>query len=320
MKAIIHKQYGPPEVAKLTEVPKPVPGENEVLIKVHYATVNRTDCGFRSAEYFISRFWSGLFRPKYQTLGNEFSGVIEMIGSKVKNFSVGDRVFGYNDEHFGAHAEFMIMAEDEAMVHMPVALSFKEAAPIFEGAHYALCDIRAAKVQAGDNVLVYGATGAIGSAAVQLLKYFGANVTAVCSTPHLEMVKSLGADFVLDYTREDFTKVNQKFSFIFDAVGKTSIGKCRRIMSDSGVYISTELGEYGQNVFLALIPRFLVKKRVLFPLPLTKKEDMIFLRDLAVNGNFKPVIDREFTLDQIVEAYSFVETGQKVGNVLIRMA
>lgn len=179
MKAAINTIYGPPEVVQVKEVEKPVQKVNEVLIKVHATTVNRTDCGFRSAQYFISRFFSGLFKPKFKTLGNEFAGVIEAVGKNVKSFSIGDKVFGYNDVTFGAHAQYICIAEDAAITTMPQNIGFEEAAAITEGGHYALCDIRAAKVQAGQNVLVNGATGAIGSAAVQLIKHFGATVTAV---------------------------------------------------------------------------------------------------------------------------------------------
>jgi len=217
MKAIIHTRYGPPEVLQLADVPKPSPKENEVLIKVHATTVNRTDCGFRSAEYFISRFFSGLFRPKNQILGNEFAGEIVETGSSVTSFQLGARVFGFNDQTFDAHAEYMVMAENGSMATIPDGLSYEKAAPITEGGHYALCDIRAAKVSPGQKVLVNGATGTIGSAAVQLCRHFGAEVTAVCATPHLELVKSLGAKTVIDYTKEDFTKIDERFDFVFDA-------------------------------------------------------------------------------------------------------
>jgi len=319
MKAIIHTQYGPPEVLQLAEVPKPVPKDNEVLIKVHATTVNRTDCGFRSAEYFISRFFSGLFRPKNQILGNEFAGEIEAVGKSVKSFSPGGRVFGYNDITFGAHAEFMVMAEDGPIATMPANLTYDEAAPITEGGHYALCDIRAAKVSKGQHVLVNGATGAIGSAAVQLCRYFGADVTAVCATQYLELVKSLGATVVIDYTKEDFTKINQYFDFVFDAVGKSSFGKCKPILKSKGIYISTELGRGGQNPFLALITPLLRGKKLLFPIPAITKEDVIFLKELVETGQYKPVIDRHYSIDQIVEATRYVETGQKTGNVVVRV-
>ena len=317
MKAVVHTKYGPPEVLHLKEVEKPIPKENEVLIKVYATTVNRTDCGFRSAEYFISRFFSGLFKPKNQILGNEFAGVIEEIGKGVSLFKVGDKVFGYNDIKFGAQAEYMTMGENEAIAAMPSNLSFEEAAPITEGAHYALCNIRAAKVSRGQNVLVYGATGAIGSAAVQLAKYFGANVTAVCNTKNVDLIKSLGAYEVIDYQKQDFTKTDKKFDFVFDAVGKSSFGQCKPILKDKGIYISTELGKNGQNIFLALITPILGGKKVLFPLPTIRKEDVLFLKGLVEEGKFKPVIDRKYSLEQIVEAAKYVETGQKTGNVVI---
>jgi NADPH:quinone reductase-like Zn-dependent oxidoreductase len=317
MKAIIHTRYGPPEVLQLAEVAKPVPKENEVLIKVHATTVNRTDCGFRSAEYFISRFFSGLFRPKNQILGNEFAGEIEAVGKEVKLFQPGDRVFGYNDITFGAHAEYMVIAEDEPITRMPENLTYEEAAPIAEGGHYALCDIRAAKVSAGQKVLVNGATGAIGSAAVQLCRYFGAEVTAMCATAHLDLVRSLGAKTVIDYTNEDFTKIGERFDFVFDAVGKSSFGKCKPILKSNGIYISTELGKGGQNPFLALISPMLGGKKLLFPIPTISKADVIFLKELVESGQFKPVIDRSYPLEQMVEAAKYVETGQKTGNVVI---
>jgi len=320
MKAIIHTRYGPPEVLQLAEVPRPSPKDNEVLIKVNATTVNRTDCGFRSAEYFISRFFSGLFRPKNQILGNEFAGEIEAIGSSVKLFQPGDRVFGYNDITFGAHAEYLVMAEDGPITTMPANLTYEEAAPIAEGGHYALCDIRAAKVSPGQKVLVNGATGAIGSAAVQLCSYFGAEVTAVCATPHLELLKSLGAKTVIDYTQEDFTKIDERFDLVFDAVGKSSFGKCKPILKSKGIYISTELGKSGQNPFLALITPVFGGRKLIFPIPTISKQDVVFLKDLVESGQFKPVIDRKYQLEQTIEATKYVETGQKIGNVVIRVS
>lgn len=317
MKAIIHSRYGPPEVAELKEIPAPQPQKNELLIKVMATTVNRTDCGFRSAEYFVSRFFSGLFRPKQQTLGCEFAGVVEAVGSNVTLFSVGDKIVGYNDEHFGAHAQYLVVAEGEAITHLPHNLSFKEAAALTEGAHYALCNLRAAKVQAGQNVLVYGATGAIGSAAVQLLKHFGANVTAVCNTPNVSLVKSLGVDVVIDYTQQDYTTNHNTYDFVFDAVGKSSFGQAKKVLTKNGIYISTELGKNGENIYLALLTPLLGGKRLLFPLPTISKSDVELLRDLAEAGKFKPVIDRTYPLEQIVEAYRYVESGQKIGNVIV---
>jgi NADPH:quinone reductase-like Zn-dependent oxidoreductase len=319
MRAITYTRYGPPEVVKLMEVDKPVAKDKEVLIKVCATTVNRTDCGFRSAEYFIVRFFSGLFKPKYKTLGNEFAGVVEDIGKDVTLFKIGDKVFGYNDTKFGAHAEFMTMAENDAIATMPSNLTYEEAAPITEGGHYALCDIRAAKVKNGQNILVYGATGAIGSAAVQLLKYFGARVTAVCNTKNIELVRSLGADEVIDYTRQDFTKTGQRFDFVFDAAGKSSFGKCKPLLKKNGIYISTELGKNSENIFFALTTPLSNGKKVLFPIPTINKQDVLFLKELVETGKYKPVIDRRYKLEQIVEAYKYVETGQKTGNVVITL-
>jgi NADPH:quinone reductase-like Zn-dependent oxidoreductase len=317
MKAAIHTQYGPPEVVRVMDIEQPTPVDREVLIKVYATTVNRTDCGFRSAEYFISRLFSGLFAPKNKTLGNEFAGVIESTGKDVTLFKTGDKVFGYNDSRFGAHAEYMIMAEDEAITTMSENISFIEAAPTTEGAHYALCNIRAAKVKPGQNVLVYGATEAIGSAAVQLVKHIGAKLTAVCNTKNVELVKSLRADVVIDYTRSDFTKIDQTFDFVFDAVGRSSFKECKPLLNKKGIYISTELGKNAENIFLALITPLLGRKKVLFPMPTISKEDVIFLKELVETGKFKPVIDRQYKLEQIVEAYNYVESRQKTGNVVI---
>ena len=319
MKAAINTKYGSPDAVKVMEIAKPVPNRNEVLIKIHASTVNRTDCGFRSAEYIITRFWTGLVRPRKKPLGCEFAGEIEAIGENVTSWKIGDRIVGFNDKQFGGHAEYMTLNENETFAQIPDNFSYHEAAPLLEGAHYALCDIRAAKVKNGQNVLVYGASGAIGSAAVQLLKYFGACVTAVCNSKNVELVKTLGADHVIDYTTEDFTKTGQLFDFIFDAVGKSSYGQCKPLLKKGGIYISTELGKNAENVFLALFTSVFYSKKVLFPVPSISRKDVEFLIDLAENGHYKPVIDRMYDFEQIVEAYRYVETGQKTGNVVIKI-
>ena len=319
MRAIVYSKYGPPEVAVLMEVSKPKPKDNEALVKVYSSTVNRTDAGFRSAEYFISRFWTGLLRPKYQILGCEFAGIIEEIGQRVTTFKKGDKVFGFNEKTCGGHAEYLTISETDAVTYMPDNLSFDEAAALAEGAHYALVDIRAAKIERGQNVLVYGATGAIGSAAVQLLKHFGAIVTAVCNTKNIGLVKSLGADTVIDYQTQDFTKTEDRFEFIFDAVGKSSFGQCKPLLTAKGIYISTELGKNGENLLFALTTPLGGGKKLLFPIPSITKQDVIFLKELVEKGEFKPVIDSFYRLDQIVEAYKYVESGQKTGNVIIKI-
>lgn len=320
MKASVHTKYGPPEVAQLMEVDKPIPKENEVLVKVVASTVNRTDSGFRSAEYFISRFWSGLLKPNHTILGCEFSGIVEELGKNVSTFKKGDTVFGYNDKTWGGHGEYLSINENEAITHSPNNISLDEAAAITEGAHYALNNIRASKIQRGQNVLVYGAKGAIGSAAVQLLKHFGTTVTAVCNTKNVALVKSLGADVVIDYQTQDFTKTETKFNFIFDAVGKSSFSQCKPLLTEKGIYISTELGKNAENIFYALFTPITGGKKVLFPMPTINKEDVIFLKELVEKGEYKPVIDSYYKLEQIVEAYKYVETGQKTGNVVIKVA
>lgn len=320
MKASINTQYGPPEVVKIMEVDIPTPKDNDVLIKVHASTVNRTDCGFRSAEYFVSRLFSGLFKPKNQTLGCEFAGEIVGMGKTVTQFKIGDKVFGFNDTQFGGHAEFMTINAQAAIATMPNNVPYEVAAAITEGGHYALCDIKAAKVKSGQKVLVNGATGAIGSAAVQLLKHFGAEVTAVCDTKNGTLVQSLGADVVIDYQKEDFTKRSETFDFIFDAVGKSSFGRCKPLLNENGIYISTEFGKNGENIYLALLTPLFSHKKLLFPLPSISKDDVIFLKNLVETGQYKPVIDRYYPLEQIVEAYKYVETGQKTGNVVITIS
>jgi len=319
MKAAIFTKYGPPSIVQIKEINKPGPKANEVLIKVHASTVNRTDCGFRSAEYFVSRFFTGLFKPRFQILGNEFAGEIEEIGSAVTTFKKGDKVFGFMDDACGGHAEYMTIAEHKGLTTIPEGMSFEDAAPLTEGSHYALCNIRAAKVQPGQKVLVNGGTGAIGSAAIQILKYFDAHVTAVCATPHLELVKSLGADKLIDYTQKDFTQTDEKYDFIFDAVGKSSFGKCKPLLNKNGIYISTELGKNGENIWLALFTPIFGGKKLLFPLPAITKADVVFLKQLAEAGKFKPVIDRTYDLTHIVDAYSYVEKGMKIGNVVIKV-
>lgn len=319
MKAAVYEKYGPPEVVRVKEIAIPQPKGNELLIKVYASTVNRTDCGFRSAEYFVSRFFSGLFKPKFSVLGCEFAGIVEETGTEVTKFKNGDRVFGFNDETFGCHAEYMVISENKALATIPDSLSYEDAAPITEGSHYALESIRAAKVKAGDTVMVYGATGAIGSAAIQLLKHLGAHVTAVCNTKNVGLIKSLGADVVIDYQTEDFTKTDIKFSFIFDAVGKSSFKECKPLLTEKGIYISTELGKNGENIWLALTTPLSGGKKVLFPLPGISQDDVNYLKFLVESGEFRPVIERHYNLDDIVDAYKYVETGQKTGNIIINI-
>ena len=317
MKAIVYTKYGPPEVLQLKEVEKPTPKDNEVLVKVHATTVNRTDCATRKAEPFFARFFTGLIRPKKTILGTEFAGEIEAVGKDVTSFKVGDKVFGFNGIDFGAHAEYMIMPEDGFLTTMPANMTYEEAAPSTEGAYYAHSFIRNANIQSGQRVLINGASGAIGSAAVQLVKYFGADVTAVCSTKNVALVKSLGADRVLDYTKEDFTKDDQIYDAVFDTVGKSSFSRCKPLLKPGGIYISSELGYMAQNPILALVTPIIGNKKVMFPIPKHSDENIALFKELIEAGKFKGVIDRCYPLEEIVEAYKYVETGQKTGNVVI---
>ena len=317
MKAAVHTRYGPPDVVRVVDVPTPAPRENEVLVKVQATTVNRTDCGFRGAKPFFARAFTGLVRPRVTILGNEFAGQVQAIGSSVTSFAVGDRVFGYDDTVCGAHAQYLTIREDASLARIPGSLTYAEAAPATEGSHYALAAIEKAKIRNGQSVLVNGGTGAIGSAAIQLLASRGVHVTAVCDTTHLDLVRRLGAERVIDRTVEDFTQDAQTYDVVFDAVGKSSFGRCRRLLEPRGVYLSTDLGPGAQNPFLALVTPVLPGKSVLFGFPRHNQAMMNYFRDLMESGLFRPVIDRSYPLAEIVAAYRYVETGQKVGNVVI---
>jgi NADPH:quinone reductase-like Zn-dependent oxidoreductase len=317
MKAAVHTRYGPPDVVRVADVPTPAATSDEVLVRVHATTVNRTDCGFRGAKPFFIRAISGPIRPRVTILGNEFAGQVEAVGAGVTTFAVGDRVFGYDDTRLGAHAEYLTIREDASLALIPANLSYEKAAPATEGSHYALANITKAKIRAGQRVLVYGATGAIGSAAVQLLASRRVHVTAVCDTPHVELVQKLGADRVIDRNLQDFTQDDHTYDVVFDAVGKSSFGRCRRLLEPHGIYLSTELGPGGQNPFLALVTPLLPGKSVLFGYPRHDQAMINDLKTLMETGQFRPVIDRAYPLEQIVEAYRYVESGQKVGSVVI---
>ncbi len=321
MKAIVYTQYGSPDVLQLKEVEKPVPRDDEVLIKVHATTVNRTDCATIRAKPFFMRIVTGLFKPKKQIPGTEFAGEIEVVGKDVSSLKVGDKVFGFDDQGSGSHAQYMTIREDKVVI-IPNNISYGQAAASSEGAHYAYNFINKVDLKKRQNILVNGATGAIGSAAVQLLKYFDLDVTAVCATRNIELVKSLGADKVIDYTKSDFTKDEQKYDFVFDTVGKSSFFKCKHLLKPGGVYISSDLGYMAENIFLPLITPIIKpmigNKKTLFPMPTNIRGSLILIKRLIEQDKFKAVIDRElFPLERIVEAYRYVEKGQKTGNVVI---
>ena len=317
MKAAVMTRYGPPDVVGLMDIPPPVPAVDELLVRVHAATVNRTDCGFRSAHPWFIRAFSGVTRPRRTILGNEFAGVVEGVGSGVTRFAVGDRVFGYDDTRFGAHAEYLTIGEMAAVATMPDDRDFEVMAPALEGSHYARAYIKGAMVDDSSVVLVYGASGAIGSAAVQIVKALGARVTAVCSTEHVDLVAGLGADRVIDRRTTDFTADTREYDLVFDAVGKSSFWQCRKLLKARGIWSSTDLGPYSQNPVLVLATRFSRGRRVLFPFPKIDQEVVGYLKGLVESGQFAPVIDRTYPLAEIVDAYRYVETQEKIGNVVI---
>ena len=322
MRAVVFDRYGPPDVLRLEDVERPVPKDDEVLVKVHATTVNRLDCATREANRrsglalsFMSRLVFGLRRPKKRVLGTEFAGEVEAVGAAVREFAVGDKVFGTSGLSFGAHAEFVCMRESARIAHMPAGMTFEEAAPVCDGALNALTCLKQADLRKGRRILIYGASGAIGTAGVQLARYFGADVTAVCNTKNLELVKSLGADRVIDYTKEDFTKNGQTYDVIFDAVGKHSFRRCRGSLEPRGIYLPTD---GFANLILALVTPRLGGKKVLFQIPPRQtKQDVLFLKELIEAGKYRPVIDRRYPLEDVVEATRYVETEQKTGNVVL---
>jgi NADPH:quinone reductase-like Zn-dependent oxidoreductase len=317
MRAVVHDRYGPPEVLRLEEVERPVPKDEEVLVKVHATTVNRTDTGLRSAEFLVSRFLTGLLRPTQRILGLEFAGVVEAVGAAVTEFEIGDQVFGVRS---GAHAEYVCVREKGAIAHKPAGMTFEEAAAVCDGAALALACLRKAGSLAGKRVLVYGASGSVGTAGVQLAKHFGAHVTAVCNTKNLELVRSLGADEVVDYLQEDFTNNGQAYDVVFDAVGKHSFRRCRRSLREGGTYVSTDPGFMWHVPLLALVTRRVGSKKAAMGITKYGKEDVQFLKDLIEAGEYRAVIDRRYPLEDVIEASKYVETGQKTGNVVLTVA
>ena len=324
MKAIVHTKYGSPDVLQIKEVDKPVPADNDVLIKIFATTVNRSDCAYRSAKLFINRFFTGLLRPGITTLGTEFSGQIEAVGEAVQSYKPGDPVFGLSAGKFGTHAEYLCLPEEQPFTIKPTNMTFEEAAAVCEGMLFAMNYLKRIDFKKPQKILINGATGSIGSAGLQLCKYFGAEVTAVGNTKNLELLKSLGADAVIDYLKEDFTKIDQQFDVVLDAVGKSSFFKCKKLLKPGGIYFSAELGFMSQNIFLSLwtlvfgsLPGQPSGTKVLFPIPRVSKKDIEFYKEIIEAGKYKAVIDRRYPLEQIAEAYRYVETGQKTGNVVI---
>ena len=318
MRAVVHDRYGPPEVLRVAEVERPVPKEDEVLVKVHASTVTRGDAmGVRSAEYRFTRVFTGIRRPRRTRSGTEFAGRVEDVGAAVTEFRVGDEVFGIER---GSNAEYVAARESGVIGHKPNGLTYEEATAIPDGSLLALSCLRPAYPLPGKSVLVYGAAGSIGTAAVQLLAHhFEAGVTAVCDTKDVELVRSLGALDVLDRFREDFTENGSRYDVIFDAVGKHSFRRCRRSLKPGGIYISLDLGFMYHVPLLALLTRIWGSKRATLGIGRYRKEDLLLVKELVDVGKYRPVIDRRYALDEVVDATRYVETGQKTGNVVLRV-
>lgn len=318
MRAAVNTRYGGPEVVHVTDVAVPEVGEREISVRVRATTVNRTDVAYRRAYPFVVRVFTGLVRPKRTILGTEFAGEVETVAPGVTRFAVGDLVFGYVEGPFGAHAQHLVVREDAPIEKTPEGIDAPHAAAATEGSHYALASMRAGRVGEGTRVLVYGATGAIGSAAVQLMKAAGATVTAVCGTAHLDLVAALGAERVIDYQTTDIATVEGEFDVVFDAAGKTSYPACRHLLSPTGVFLATDFGPFPTNLGWALITLFSRGHTVKMPPPGDTRAAVARLREELAAGRFLPVIDEHrFTLAQIAEAHRYVDSGQKIGNVVV---
>jgi NADPH:quinone reductase-like Zn-dependent oxidoreductase len=317
MRSSTRTKYGPADVITVKDVQKPEPGENEVLVRVRAATVNRTDDGILRGKPFIVRLFTGLPNPKYAITGSDFAGDIESVGRNVQSFKPGDRVMGFAGiRGCGSHAEYMVFPENKGILTIPDGLSYDKATACMEGAFYAASSLNTLKPKPGQTALVNGATGAIGSSLVQILKFYGVRVTAVCAGEQKALVESLGAVKVIDYKTQDFTREEEKYDMIFDTIVNVSFSKCKRLLKDKGIYAPSD----GiANTFHAPLTSLLGGKKVFFPVPRNVPQGLRFIKDLIVKGKFRAVIDRKYALEQIKEAYEYVATRQKIGNVIITM-
>ncbi len=323
MKAIIVTRYGGPEVLQIKDVPTPSPKENEVLVRIHATAVNNTDPVFRKGKPFISRFFTGLWKPKYSIPGDVLAGEIIDIGKNVKRFKIGDRVYGYSSDTLGTHAEYICLPDNSAIINIPQNISYEEAAGIVDGGHTALVFLRdKGKISDKQNVLIYGASGSVGTAAVQIANSYGAEVTGVCSTANIEMTKAIGAKWCIDYTRNDFTQGNEKYDVIFDTVAKKSFSQCKNVLAENGIYLTTfptpgvlikgllQSKEKGKRSFFIAAGMKPVNEKI---------KNLQYISELIKNNKLKAVVDRVYSMDDIAEAHRYVETGHKKGNVVIKI-
>ena len=318
MRAVVHDRYGPPEVLRLAEVEQPLPADDEVLVEVHASTVTRSDTGLRSLEYPFTRVLTGIRRPKRAIAGTEFAGRVVAVGSSVTTFGVGDEVFGIKG---GANAEYVAVPESGVIAPKPATLTYEEAAAVPDGSLLALTCLQPACPLNGKSVLVYGAAGSIGTAAVQLLaSHFESEVTAVCDTKDVELVRSLGARIVIDRFRADFTKNGETYDVVFDAVGKHSFRRCRGSLKPGGLYLTADLGFMYHVPLAAVVTRFVGDKRAKLAIGRYHREDLVTVKELVDAGGYRPVIDRTYELDEIVAATRFVETRRKTGNVVLTIS
>jgi NADPH:quinone reductase-like Zn-dependent oxidoreductase len=314
MKAVVQDRYGRPEVLRIEEVPRPVPKDDEILIRVRAATVSQTDTHVRAAHPFFWRLIGGLRRPRWRTLGVDLAGEVEAVGSAVTEFKVGDAVSGSPSSFFGSHAEYVCSRTGRALALKPAAMSFEEAAAVYDGGSQALSALRHAEAKPGRRILIYGASGSLGTAAVQLARHFGAHVTGVCSTPHVELVRTLGADEVIDRLKQDFTTNGQTYDAIIDAVGKHTFRRSRRSLKPGGVFVATDGLE---NLLVWAAMRLVGRKRLRFASGRRSREDVQLLMQLVEAGAYRAVVDRVYPMDQVVEAHRYVETWHKAGNVVL---
>ena len=318
MKAVVYTEYGPPEVLRLVEMDKPEPKDNEILVKVRATAVTSGDCRIRKADPFMVRFFAGLIKPKRPILGIDLAGEIEAKGRDVKLYNPGDRVFGSAGFGPGTYAEYVCLPEKSVLAPKPENLTFEESAGLFFGGHTALHFLRKGNIKKGQRVLIYGASGSVGTFAVQLAKYFGAIVTGVCSSANLELVEALGADKVIDYTREDFTNTGETYDLIFDTVGKSPFSGSIRSLNKNGYYLRTVHMSLSP-IMRGLWTTIASSKKVVGGVAAENREDLLFLKELAEKGGIRPVIDRTYPLESIVEAHRYVDKGHKKGNVVITL-